>query len=93
MITGNPAKLGISLLSIAFDLIFIAQHYVLYPSSSSSSSVAGEEELVQRNEGAGSSSSGSRRTSTSSGSSSSRRPLGRRLVAVAVRAANGLRQQ
>jgi len=30
-ITGNPAKLGLSILSIAFDLLFLAQHYILYP--------------------------------------------------------------
>jgi cystinosin len=31
VVTGNPAKLGIAAISIAFDLLFIAQHYVLYP--------------------------------------------------------------
>uniref|UniRef100_A0A7S2SJ47 Cystinosin n=1 Tax=Mucochytrium quahogii TaxID=96639 RepID=A0A7S2SJ47_9STRA len=30
-VTGNPVKLGLSLLSIFFDLCFIVQHYVLYP--------------------------------------------------------------
>ncbi|GAA5879917.1 hypothetical protein JCM16303_004398 [Sporobolomyces ruberrimus] len=29
-ITGNPAKLGLSLLTLGFDMIFIVQHYVLY---------------------------------------------------------------
>lgn len=29
-ITGNPVKLGLGLQSIAFDLIFMLQHYVLY---------------------------------------------------------------
>ncbi|KAI8977270.1 PQ loop repeat-domain-containing protein [Mycotypha africana] len=29
-ITGNPAKLGLGLLSISFDILFIVQHYVLY---------------------------------------------------------------
>ncbi|GAA5900902.1 cystinosin-like protein ERS1 [Sporobolomyces salmoneus] len=29
-ITGNPAKLGLSLLTLGFDAIFIIQHYVLY---------------------------------------------------------------
>lgn len=33
VITGNPAKLGISSISIAFDFLFIFQHYVLYRSS------------------------------------------------------------
>eukprot|EP00775_Hariotina_reticulata_P009904 gene9904-10061_t len=32
VVTGNPAKLGISLISIGFDVIFILQHYVLYKS-------------------------------------------------------------
>ncbi|KAF8069705.1 cystinosin [Scenedesmus sp. PABB004] len=31
VITGNPAKLGIAAISIAFDLLFAAQHYLLYP--------------------------------------------------------------
>lgn len=30
-IIANPAKLGLSLLSILFDVIFIVQNYVLYP--------------------------------------------------------------
>lgn len=30
-ITGNPLKLGLSNISIAFDLLFIVQHYLLYP--------------------------------------------------------------
>lgn len=30
-ITGNPLKLGLSNISIAFDIIFIVQHYLLYP--------------------------------------------------------------
>ncbi|GAA5981742.1 hypothetical protein JCM11641_004232 [Rhodosporidiobolus odoratus] len=30
-ITGNPGKLGLSFLSLAFDLVFIVQHFVLYP--------------------------------------------------------------
>ncbi|CEQ39613.1 SPOSA6832_01171 [Sporobolomyces salmonicolor] len=29
-ITGNPGKLGLSLLSLSFDLVFVAQHFVLY---------------------------------------------------------------
>jgi len=32
-IIGNPAKLGISCISISFDLLFIFQHYFLYPCS------------------------------------------------------------
>jgi cystinosin len=29
-VTGNPAKFGLSLLSMLFDVLFIVQHYVLY---------------------------------------------------------------
>ena len=29
-ITGNPIKLGLSNVSVFFDLIFITQHYILY---------------------------------------------------------------
>ncbi|PLW22317.1 hypothetical protein PCASD_15297 [Puccinia coronata f. sp. avenae] len=29
--TSNPGKLGIAILSIAFDVVFLIQHYVLYP--------------------------------------------------------------
>jgi len=31
-VLGNPAKLGLGLVSICFDLVFIVQHYVLYRS-------------------------------------------------------------
>ncbi|RKP14367.1 PQ loop repeat-domain-containing protein [Piptocephalis cylindrospora] len=33
-ITGNPIKFGLGFLSVAFDLIFMTQHYILYPSES-----------------------------------------------------------
>jgi cystinosin len=97
--TGNPAKLSISLLSIAFDIVFIMQHYVWYPSSSSSSttSTSGTANGTAASDVQELDSSAERRSSSSSNSSSSsgsrRRPLGRRLVAVAVQAANGFRQQ
>ena len=29
-LTGNPMKLGLANVSIAFDVVFILQHYVLY---------------------------------------------------------------
>ena len=29
-IIGNPAKFGLSLLAMGFDILFIFQHYVLY---------------------------------------------------------------
>lgn len=30
-ISGNPAKLALALVTICFDLIFLVQHYILYP--------------------------------------------------------------
>jgi len=33
-VVGNPAKLGLSILAIGFDVLFIVQHYVLYPEES-----------------------------------------------------------
>ncbi|KAJ3412966.1 hypothetical protein HDV05_008681 [Chytridiales sp. JEL 0842] len=30
---GNPVKLGLSLLSMMFDVLFMVQHYILYPNS------------------------------------------------------------
>jgi len=30
VVTGNPAKLGIGAISLAFDVVFLLQHYVLY---------------------------------------------------------------
>lgn len=33
---GNLAKLGLSLLAMSFDILFIFQHYVLYPQSDKS---------------------------------------------------------
>lgn len=30
-VTGNPVKFGLGYISIFFDIIFITQHYVLYP--------------------------------------------------------------
>jgi len=30
VVTGNPAKLGIAVISVAFDVLFMYQHYVLY---------------------------------------------------------------
>ena len=29
-ITGNPVKLGLANVSIIFDIVFMAQHYILY---------------------------------------------------------------
>ena len=33
-ITGNWAKFGLSIISILFDIVFIVQHYILYPNPS-----------------------------------------------------------
>jgi cystinosin len=30
-ITGNPAKMALSVVTISFDVIFLVQHYILYP--------------------------------------------------------------
>jgi hypothetical protein len=43
LITGTPAKLGIALLSVAFDALFIAQHYVWYSGSNASAGSAGQQ--------------------------------------------------
>ncbi|KAJ3085434.1 hypothetical protein HK102_014171 [Quaeritorhiza haematococci] len=32
-VTGNPVKFGLGLVSIAFDFLFMYQHYILYPHS------------------------------------------------------------
>lgn len=92
VITGNPAKMGISLLSVAFDVLFILQHYVWYSGSSSTGSsngAASEQGAAptkqQQQPAAAVGSSGS-----CDGSSNLRQPGGRRLVAVAVRAASGV---
>lgn len=33
VVTGNPAKLALGSLSMAFDVVFMVQHYILYPST------------------------------------------------------------
>jgi len=43
-ITGNSLKFGLSYISIAFDLIFITQHYILYHGQLDESIEATEEE-------------------------------------------------
>ena len=35
-LTGNPVKFGLAQISIVFDLIFMAQHYILYRNAKSS---------------------------------------------------------
>lgn len=46
-ITGNPAKFGLSNVSIFFDFIFIAQHYILYRNSNGSKESDDEDEDVE----------------------------------------------
>lgn len=87
VVTGNPAKLGISLLSVAFDVLFILQHYVWYTADRST-----REEAADSLQDASTHDTVCTDSSSSSGSSR-QRPLSRRLVAVAVRAANVMRQQ
>ena len=38
VLTGNPAKLALGTLSMAFDVVFLMQHYILYPSSAEADS-------------------------------------------------------
>lgn len=46
-VIGNPAKLGISCISITFDLLFIVQHYYLYPHSPQENITNNHEEIPQ----------------------------------------------
>jgi cystinosin len=46
VITGNPIKIGLGFASIAFDIIFILQHYVWYPSTLSTTT----DEVIEENE-------------------------------------------
>ncbi|VDP35888.1 unnamed protein product [Schistosoma curassoni] len=39
-ITGSPIKLGLGILSIGFDILFMVQHWCLYPSSTSSTTAS-----------------------------------------------------
>lgn len=86
VITGNPAKLGISAISIGFDILFILQHYVFYrnaPDSSnstiSSTSSSDVSEPVVSYQRPAEASSGIRK-------------LARRAAAVAVNAAKAAQQ-
>lgn len=36
VVTGNPAKLALGSLSMAFDIVFMVQHYILYPTTTTS---------------------------------------------------------
>ena len=41
-VIGNPAKFGLGLVSICFDVVFIVQHYILYRNSTASTSPRNE---------------------------------------------------
>ena len=90
VITGNPAKLGISAISIGFDIIFILQHYVLYRHSNSSTRQQGRARSI-----AGGSSTTSEPVVSYQGpaesSSGGFRKLARRAAAVVVNAASRAR--
>jgi len=49
-ITGNPVKFALSWLSILFDIVFIVQHFVLYPDHTDNSLVHKETVRVQHEE-------------------------------------------
>lgn len=42
-LTGNPAKLGLGLLSIVFDILFLIQHYIVYKGSAHTRLLSEEE--------------------------------------------------
>jgi cystinosin len=49
IIYGNPVKLGLALISIAFDLLFMTQHYILYRKRHSDEDVESKLETVSLN--------------------------------------------
>lgn len=52
-VTGNPVKLGLGNVSIAFDVLFIVQHYILYRESDNRDKALQEREqqgLLGRND-------------------------------------------
>jgi cystinosin len=47
-ISGNPVKVGLSQISLVFDIIFITQHYVLYgPVEERSERESGDDQLLE----------------------------------------------
>lgn len=40
VLTGNPAKLALGTLSMTFDVVFLVQHYILYPATTGNHSTA-----------------------------------------------------
>ena len=48
-ISGNPVKVGLSQISLVFDIIFITQHYVLYgPVEERSDRESGDDQPLER---------------------------------------------
>ncbi|RHZ47360.1 hypothetical protein Glove_585g63 [Diversispora epigaea] len=45
-ILGDPVKLGLGLLSMSFDLIFMTQHYILYPNKSNYSIISDNDSII-----------------------------------------------
>ncbi|KAI8927071.1 hypothetical protein BC831DRAFT_453770 [Entophlyctis helioformis] len=49
-ITGNPIKFGLGIVSLLFDILFIVQHYVLYPEDKAGVDVEVDEEVATTHE-------------------------------------------
>ena len=49
-VTGDPGKLGLSLISLFFDLVLLVQHYVLYGNKAVSEEDEEEEHIPQETE-------------------------------------------
>jgi cystinosin len=47
-ITGNPLKLGLANISMAFDVVFITQHFILYRGQDDASAIPDDEDDSQR---------------------------------------------
>eukprot|EP01095_Lingulamoeba_sp_RSL-Kostka_P007345 TRINITY_DN2334_c0_g1_i1.p1 TRINITY_DN2334_c0_g1~~TRINITY_DN2334_c0_g1_i1.p1 ORF type:complete len:200 (+),score=29.20 TRINITY_DN2334_c0_g1_i1:533-1132(+) len=50
VIFGNPSKIGLSLFSIGFDLLFIVQHYILYKDNNDWTKTDSDKEELSDNE-------------------------------------------
>lgn len=46
-VTGNPVKVGLSQISLVFDIIFITQHYVLYGPVEERSQRSGDDQSLE----------------------------------------------
>nr|KAJ3421062.1 hypothetical protein HK105_004610 [Polyrhizophydium stewartii] len=52
-VTGNPVKFGLGLVSVLFDIVFLVQHYMLYPGSSAHDAELSVDADTERQTGAG----------------------------------------